>query len=542
MLATICGGRSIGVVTRFQSIHYSVKLCMNDSWLDEISPVVENPEIPKDSCRIWSHQEAQAYIKDIESANIDIDENNRFVFKDLGNDVFGFNKIAVKLTDYFFGNHYQSVNAIRGEKSIKKGQKLEQRAFQDLKLIRVSSGRGGNGAVSFLRDVNKPLGPPDGGNGGRGGNVYVKVVSSVNSLHRVKRTYTARNGTPGKGSQLDGKNGEDTVIEVPVGTTIRWVPDPYLLRSKLKEINKDNIWLEILNDAETNAIQLFRDSYEPGQGWIFSQYDEEYYRDREFFQDLDKTVINYDKELLHEEIYQDKFPLIGMDLNKVTERPILLLKGGKGGMGNMNFLTKDVRNPRFSKQGRSGITESFLLELKLIADLGLVGLPNAGKSTLLNAISRARPRIGHWEFTTLQPTIGTIYTTIDKDPFTVADIPGIIKGASQNKGMGLDFLRHVERCKGLVFVISLENDPIADIKVLMQELGEKILRNKRKLIIASKADLNDTSSSFIKFKTFIENEVNTIDDKWKILPICATRNENVEACIQLMSEIANVNS
>ena len=129
--------------------------------------------------------------------------------------------------------------------------------------------------------------------------------------------------------------------------------------------------------------------------------------------------------------------------------------------------------------GRPGITANFLLELKLIADLGLVGLPNAGKSSLLRAISKARPRVGHWEFTTLQPTVGTIFTRIDKDPFTVADIPGIIKGASQNKGMGLDFLRHIERSGGLVFVVSLESaNPVDDLKILLEEVGPRRMKDK----------------------------------------------------------------
>lgn len=511
----------------------------NDSWLNEIQPRAEPRPIPKESCIVKSEQSVQSLLKQ-PPQETQLDHNNKLVYRDLGEDEFGFNRVLVKLTDYFFGNAYQSVNAIRGEKSIKKAQRVEQRTFQDLKFIRVRSGGGGNGAISFFRDANRPTGPPDGGDGGNGGNIYLKVVDTINSLHRIRRTYVAKNGQPGKGSQLDGKKGEDILIEVPKGTTIRWIPDPFILRDKFKEIGKEKVWLEVLNDYLTNEVQLFRDSYQPGEGWMFSEHDAEYYHEKEFFLKLNDMVKQYDEEIINEEIDEDKFPILGMDLNDVTEKPILLVKGGKGGMGNMNFLTKDVRNPRFCKKGRSGLTESFLLELRLIADLGLVGLPNAGKSTLLNAISKARPRIGHWEFTTLQPTIGTIYTTIDKDPFTVADIPGIVKGASENKGMGLDFLRHIERCKGLAFVVSLENDPVRDLEILIGELGDK-LANKKKMIIATKGDLNGTEERFQTFKKYVE-QMNRLDEgngPWQVLPMCATKGENVEACIKLMSQVAS---
>lgn len=521
-----------------------VRIFNNNSWLDDIQPRAEAPTLPSQSYQIKSTNEIKDLLQLVEPTVESLNDNNQFWYRDMGEDSNGFNRILVNLRDYFFGNTYQSMNAIKGEKSIKKAQRVEQRTFQDLKLIRTKSGRGGNGAISFFRDANRPTGPPDGGDGGNGGNIYLKVVDTINSLHRIKRTYVAKNGQPGKGSQLDGKKGDDVIIEVPKGTTIRWLPDPLILRDKLRQIDNKSIWLEILNDYNTNEVQFFRNSFNPGEGWLFSEQEEEFYNEKDYFLKLNEMVKDYDQEIINEELVEDKFPLLGIDLNEVTEKPILLIKGGKGGMGNMNFLTKDVRNPKFCKKGRDGLTEFFLLELRLIADLGLVGLPNAGKSTLLNAISKARPRIGHWEFTTLQPTIGTIYTTIDKDPFTVADIPGIVKGASENKGMGLDFLRHIERCKGLVFVVSLENDPIKDIQTLIDELGESKLKNKKKLVLATKADLNNTNESFIKFKNFLDEHLNKPDndngdDNWNLLPICAAKNENIETCIKLMSAMTN---
>ena len=173
--------------------------------------------------------------------------------------------------------------------------------------------------------------------------------------------------------------------------------------------------------------------------------------------------------------------------------------------------------------------------MKLIADLGLVGLPNAGKSSLLRAISRAKPRVGHWEFTTLQPTIGTIQHRIDSDPFTVADIPGIIKGASENKGMGLDFLRHIERSGGLAFVVSLEStDPVKDLQTLTNEVGVKRMKDKKVLVVATKADLSNKGENYQALKQFIEAE----HKSWKIAPVCAPRGENIDRCLELMSEVA----
>lgn len=456
-------------------------------------------------------------------------------------DALGHEDAQVTMKEYFLNDIHHSHKIFSGQlNNYKQGQKVEQRTFMDLRLVRLQSGQGGNGAVSFFRDANRPVGPPDGGDGGNGGNIYVQVVNNVSLLHKVKRTYVAGNGKPGTASQLDGKSGEDIIIEIPVGTTMRWIPDPLQVKDMLKQAagNIGNVVLGV-KMTKSNDIQFFRGDYQPGEGWRFKEKSEEYHTERAFFNELNEQVKDYDREIIAEELVFDRFPFIGFDFDKVMDKPMLLLKGGKGGMGNMHFLTRNVRNPRFSKNGRKGLSEHFILELKLIADLGLVGLPNAGKLTLLRAISKARPRVGHWEFTTLQPTIGTIFTTIDRDPFTVADIPGIIKGASENKGMGMDFLRHIERSGGLAFVVSLESkDPVADLQLLMGELGPRRMQDKRVMVIATKADLTKNSASYNKLLAFVEAQADNGSAAWRCVPVCAPRGENIEHCIRIMSETA----
>ncbi|RKP31040.1 GTP-binding protein Obg/CgtA [Metschnikowia bicuspidata] len=441
--------------------------------------------------------------------------------------------------DYVKGDQHHTHKIFNNQHhSYKQGQRIEQRTFVDLKMIRIQTGKGGNGCVSFFRDANRAVGPPDGGDGGMGGNIYISVVNGISSLHRIKKSYVAGPGKSGHSSQLDGKRGDDVVIEVPVGTTIRWIPKPVEVQEQLTKSKCDISKLVIdMKLAPSMDIQLFRGDYKPGEGWMFKEKDEEYHRDKEYFNELDQQVKDYDREIIAEELMFDRFPLTGLDFSEPTEKPVLLLRGGRGGIGNMHFLTQNVRNPRFSKRGRLGLDEFFLLELKLIADLGLVGLPNAGKLTLLQAISKARPQIGHWEFTTLQPTVGTIFTKIDQDPITVADIPGIINGASQNKGQGLDFLRHIERSGGLAFVISLDSEDVAaDLHLLIDEVGEKRMKGKKVMIIATKADLTTNGILYTKLRETAAQ----IDPSWTCIPVCAPKGQNIEQCIYMMRQLAQL--
>lgn len=433
--------------------------------------------------------------------------------------------------------------------------KHNQGNFVDLRIIKCRSGDGGNGVVSFFRDAGRSIGPPDGGDGGDGGSVYVLAVEGLNSLAKLRTTYIAGEGFNGAADQLDGARGKDILITVPVGTVVRWCMDPkstrdYVQRrlqaqdgASLRSILQDNmIKLNCTGkyalDSKPKKIQLFREAYKPGEGWLFKGKDEEFHKDKDWFTDLSRKVETYDLNLYDTELGEDKFPLFGLDLDKPTEKPICLLKGGKGGLGNMHFLTNLIRNPRFAKSGRKGLEQYFMFELKSIADLGLVGLPNAGKSTILNRISNAKPRIGHWEFTTLSPTIGTIHLDMGNTSFTVADIPGIVKDASHDRGMGLEFLRHVERSKGWVFVVNIANeDPMADLLILINELGgiEKV-KAKNVLVVCNKADIDSEKEGPIKKFTKIRDFCS--EHNWDVLPMSALKGENVDILVQKMARCA----
>lgn len=286
--------------------------------------------------------------------------------------------------------------------------------FIDYAEIEVKAGNGGKGAVAFRHEKYVPKGGPSGGNGGKGGDVIFKAFHNLSTLldFRYKRKYKAGNGEPGGSSLKDGKNGEDLIIKVPVGTVIK--------------------------DAETKKILFDLDS----DGKVF-----------------------------------------------------IAAKGGKGGKGNSNFATSTNQTPRFAEPGIDVQSGKLILELKLIADVGLVGFPNAGKSTLISTISAAKPKIADYPFTTLEPNLGIVQYK-DFNSFTVADIPGIIQGAHEGKGLGLKFLRHIERTRILLFLIDLTSENIQkDFDMLFNELKNYSVKlaNKKKIVALSKADLVEES-------------------------------------------------
>ena len=282
--------------------------------------------------------------------------------------------------------------------------------FIDYAKIYIKAGNGGDGAVAFRREKYVPKGGPAGGNGGTGGSVIFRADRNLTTLldFQYKRKYIADDGDPGGSSLKDGKNGQDIIIKIPIGTLIK--------------------------DADTNEI-------------IF---------------DLDSD-----------------------------QKEFIAVKGGKGGKGNSNFATPTNQTPRFAEPGRPGGEKNIELELKLIADVGLVGFPNSGKSTLISVISDAKPKIADYPFTTLEPNLGIVRYK-NYQSITVADIPGIIEGAHLGKGLGLKFLRHIERTKILLIMIDITSeDYVKDYKTLLGELEKysKVLSKKKKLIALTKSDL-----------------------------------------------------
>ena len=257
--------------------------------------------------------------------------------------------------------------------------------FVDIAKIRIKAGDGGNGAVSFRREKYVAAGGPDGGDGGRGGNIVFQADTNLSTLadFRYQRKYTAQNGENGRGSRCNGKSAPDLVIRVPLGTVVK--------------------------DAETGRIIADLSDYEPH----------------------------------------------------------VAAKGGKGGWGNIHFATATRQVPRFAKPGIPGEALEVTLELKLLADVGLVGFPNVGKSTLVSVVSEAKPVIADYHFTTLTPVLGVVH--MGESSFVMADIPGLIEGAWEGVGLGHQFLRHVDRCRMLVHIVDVSGsegrDPKEDLEL-----------------------------------------------------------------------------
>ena len=286
--------------------------------------------------------------------------------------------------------------------------------FVDEASIQVSAGNGGNGSASFRREKYVPFGGPDGGDGGRGGSVYLEGESGLNTLvdFRHKRKYKAQNGQGGSGRNMTGRSGEDIVIRVPLGTVVR--------------------------DEESGVL-----------------------------------------------------------LGEVTEQGqrLLVAQGGKGGLGNVHFKSSTNRAPRRTVPGSPGEAKPLHLELKVLADVGLLGFPNAGKSTLITAVSAARPKVADYPFTTLYPNLGVVRIDVERS-FVIADIPGLIEGAAEGTGLGIQFLKHLQRTRLLLHLVdlaplALEVEPAEQVRQLEQEMQkfDAGLMDKPRWLVFTKADL-----------------------------------------------------
>ncbi|PHH76381.1 hypothetical protein CDD80_1563 [Ophiocordyceps camponoti-rufipedis] len=389
-------------------------------------------------------------------------------------------------------------------------------AFADKAELILSAGRGGHGCISFLREAFNPDGPANGGDGGHGGSIYIQAAHGETSLHKLarQRHIRASRGKNGQGASKTGTRGDDIVITVPVGTLVREVHrrDPVAEETQRFREWRATKKRKAREQREAEASNKLADEQDVDED-AFDQYpiDEEviydsedanpqaYGKSRHSIQgqteedeeDIEHQNPHRHKWLLHpgmskseaqktpvprlprrlRRLHQPPAPIV-LDLSQPSVKPFLLAAGGIGGLGNPHFVSRDYPRPLFATKGDDAISMTISLELKLLADVGLVGLPNAGKSTLLRAITNSRTRVGAWAFTTLQPNIGTvildrysgrpIFRPRSSDPnaeartrFTVADIPGLVQGAHLDRGLGIAFLRHVERAGLLAFVVDL---------------------------------------------------------------------------------------
>lgn len=382
--------------------------------------------------------------------------------------------------------------------------------FIDEIKVYARAGHGGKGCVAFLREAYRPKGGPSGGNGGRGGDVILEASHDLNNLvaQYFNPRLLAQDGEHGMGKGMDGHAGKDLLVKVPCGTQV------WRLRSHPSKLPGVEFGTE--EEEPTDEPELPERSPLPSAT-------------------KGRTVIRVaadGSQAMEVDLVEPAKPApvvdetggeLVADLTENGQR-FVLCKGGRGGLGNRNFATARRQTPRFAQPGEAGDEGDFRLELKIMAEIGLVGYPNAGKSTLLTAISRARPKIAPYPFTTLHPQIG-IMEYPDFHRLTVCDIPGLIDGAHNNVGLGHEFLRHIQRCKILVLLLDMAGtdgrQPWDDYRQLLTELElfDPALLEKPRLVVANKIDEAAAVENLKKFKRRVP--------RTKVLPISAAFDENV---------------
>ncbi|KAJ3042527.1 GTPase of the mitochondrial inner membrane that associates with the large ribosomal subunit [Rhizophlyctis rosea] len=405
--------------------------------------------------------------------------------------------------------------------------------FVDFKRMKVVAGKGGDGGISFFHSSINPQGPPAGGNGGKGGDIYIVASEKVTSLNGIQNVYVGDHGRPGHGKQQHGSNGEDLEIVLPVGTTVRQVEPPTPKLQQTKSEDSDSQSQSGYENRAFPSVKEYNEKYmlSPRSEWS----DDHWARIHKFFKFRSGYVPQDDRvKMLLERIALEPPsrppPPLSVDLTHDGQR-ICIARGGRGGQGNPHFQSPEIRGPAFAGRGMPGPTLYLELELKTIADAGLVGLPNAGKSTFLAAVSNAHPRIAPYPFTTLNPYVGMIDFP-DFWRMTLADIPGLIEGAHRNVGLGHRFLRHVERNKILVYVIDLAGPaPWRDLAVLKNELElyQPGLTDRPSLVVANKADLGDRA------RKNLEVLKDSTDDI--VVPCSAKEGKNVQVVTGVMRQM-----
>ena len=333
--------------------------------------------------------------------------------------------------------------------------------FIDEAKIYVKAGDGGNGAATFRREKYIPMGGPNGGDGGRGGSIYVVADCNINTLvdYRYTRKFIGKRGENGGGADCYGAGGDDIILRMPVGT--------------------------VISDLNTGEILA----------------------------DLD-----------------------------VNEKKILIAKGGKGGLGNIHFKSSTNRAPRQKTNGDQGEEHELTLELRVLADVGLLGLPNAGKSTLIRAVSSARPKVADYPFTTLHPNLGVVRVDAEKS-FVMADVPGLIEGAADGAGLGIRFLKHLQRTRILLHLVDIapidpDADPVRDAKAIVGELikHDPALADKPRWLILNKLDLIPEEDREKTVKDFLKAYKKATKYDGPVFPITAISGEGTKPLIYALHE------
>ena len=328
--------------------------------------------------------------------------------------------------------------------------------FADIAKITVKSGKGGDGHVSFRREKYVPDGGPNGGDGGRGGDVVIQPDENMNTLidYRHKRKFAATPGEEGGKNRKHGADGEDLILKVPKGTLIR--------------------------EASTGKI-------------------------------------------IH-------------DMGDSLE-PYILLKGGRGGKGNQHYATSTMQAPKYAQPGGKARELEIILELKTIADVGLIGFPNVGKSTFLASVTNAKPKIANYHFTTIDPNLGVV--DLEESGFVIADIPGLIEGAAEGVGLGHEFLKHVERCRILIHLVDAAStegrDPADDVLAINHELEKynDLLKGKKQVIAANKMDLIFDEAE----KEEVLNKLRALDENVRVFPISAATGSGVKELLHYVNDL-----
>ena len=405
--------------------------------------------------------------------------------------------------------------------------------FIDRIKVYARAGHGGKGAVAFQREAYRPKGGPSGGNGGRGGSVILQADHDLNNL--IAQYYSprliAQPGEPGMGKGMDGHAGKDIIVKVPCGTLVWKLDSPPAAVAAVDEEEAEpaDDSSEDEPEEDSNALRKAAFKIATGARPVLRQAGGER-----------AVEIDLSAEEETRPSGQDRKEELLADLTEHGQQ-FILCKGGRGGLGNRNFATARRQTPRFAQPGEPGGEGNFLLELRIIADVGLVGYPNAGKSTLLTAISNARPKVAPYPFTTLHPQIGILEYPEDWHRLTICDVPGLIEGAHRNVGLGHAFLRHIQRCKILVLLLDMAGtdgrNPWNDYKQLLTELElyDPALVEKPIYVVANKMDEPAAEGNLKKFKRRIR--------KTPVLPIAAAFDEGLDLFRKLIRQaVAEVES